>query len=194
MADDAPDELDDVLAADSETPKSADKAKTKKKKAAADPNAPHLVLRLLLGAAGLMLVVGFFLPWIRLDAVNPQQAAQASGDTVAFVSGLEIAVGGDTLITTATGATPWAVLFLIPLFGAALAAVGFLGNRWSGVIGAVLGLVIVLYGLVTVVMLFFRTTSYGLWVVLGGAFLAVAGGTIAWARRRSAPPSKPAKS
>lgn len=186
MADEALDELEDMAGGASsadDTPDPPDKGAKK----SADPNAPHIVLRLVLGVAGLMLVVGFFLPWIRLDAVNPQQAAQAGGDTVAFVSGLEIAVGGDTLITTAAGATPWAVLFLIPLFGAALAAVGFLGNRWSGVIGALLGLVIVLYGLVTVVMLFFRTTNYGLWVVLGGAFLAVAGGTIAWARRRSAP-------
>ena len=147
---------------------------------------PHIALRAVLAAAGIMLVVGFFTPWIRLDAVNPQQAAQRPSGVVAYVSGLELAVGGDTVVTTATGALPWGVLFLIPLFGAALAAVGFMGNRFSGVVGAGLGLLIVGYGLVTIVMLFFRTTSYGLWLVLGGSFLAVAGGMVAWARGRNA--------
>ena len=184
-------ELDD-LGIDAASLKSmGDTKKAKAKKKGAEPGAPPLILRIVLGLSGVMLVAGFFLPWIRLEAINPERSARlAQTEAPTFVSGLEIAVGGNTLITTVTAAAPWEVLFLIPLLGAALAAVGFLGNRWSGVIGAALGVLIVGYGLVTVILLFFSTTSYGLWIVLGGAFVAVAAGTLAWVRGRQ--PKSPA--
>ena len=68
----------------------------------------------------------------------------------------------------------------------ALTAVGFLGFRWSGIVAAILGLSLVGYGVVTVVLFFFQKTALGLWLILGGTFLAVAAGMFTFLRARQA--------
>lgn len=148
----------------------------------AKAGAPHLILRIALGAAGLLLLVGFFLPWVGIEY-------GATGDTPGEIqrdldySGFKLATSDDDFVRAAAGSdTQRNLLWLIPVFGLALTAVGFLGFRWSGPLGAVLGVLLVGYGAVTVIIIFFQNTRLGLWLILGGAFLAIAAGAFSTAR------------
>ncbi|MCA9607066.1 MAG: hypothetical protein KC619_15780 [Myxococcales bacterium] len=145
-------------------------------KAGPKPGAPHIVLRIVLGAAGLLLLIGFFFPWLRL--VGPDDQAN-------LVTGLDVVMAGDPVVRALVGqdANRY-VLLAIPVFGIALTAVGFLGVRYSGHIAAVLGILIVGYGMVMVVIFFFQKTGFGLWMILGGAFIAILAGLITFVRQR----------
>ena len=149
--------------------------------------APQLLLRIALGAAGLLLLVGFFLPWV---GIQSRPRADTPGEVqreLMNYSGFELASSDDDFVRAAAGSdTQRNLLWLIPVFGLALTAVGFLGFRWSGPLGAILGVVLIGYGAVTVVIIFFQTTRLGLWMILGGAFLAVASGAFSWARAHRA--------
>lgn len=134
--------------------------------------APPLALRIALGAAGLLLVVGFFLPWLQLPS-----------DTH---SGLTLVFETDRDVREMVGETQRWVLLVIPVLGVGLTAVGFMGFRWAGPVAVGIGLLLLAYGVVTVVMLFFQHTAVGLWLVVGGAFLAVSAGMVGWLRARSA--------
>lgn len=142
------------------------------------PGAPHLALRIVLGTAGLLLVVGFFLPWVQIDRE--------------MRSGLELVVESDPDVRDMVDETQRWILLVIPALGAALTAVGFLGLRWSGAVGAGVGLLLMAYGMITVVLLFFQRTGLGLWLIVGATILAVATGlfAIVRARRATAPPPK----
>lgn len=169
MADD-----DEDLGTDGE-----DALATKKKPkpdAGPKPGTPHIVLRIVLGAAGLLLLIGFFFPWLRLE--GPDNQAN-------LVTGLDVVMAGDPVIRALVGQDAQRyVLLAIPLFGIALTAVGFLGVRFSGHIAAVLGILIVGYGMVMVVIFFFQKTGFGLWMILGGAFIAILAGLITFIRAR----------
>ena len=146
---------------------------TKKPAAGPKPGAPHMVLRVILGLAGLLLIVGFFLPWLKL------------ADEGGTVSGIDLVMANGEVARALVGdgAQRW-ILLLIPGFGAALSAVGFMGIRYSGQISAGLGVLIVGYGMVTLVIFFFQRTDYGLWLILGGSFIAVTAGAVTFARSR----------
>lgn len=148
----------------------------------AESGAPHMALRILLGTAGLLLVVGFFLPWLRIEL------PAAGGETVLLreISGMNLVTDGEPTIRALVGDTQRWLLLAIPVFGLALTAVGFLGFRWSGIVAAILGLSLVGYGVVTVVLFFFQKTALGLWLILGGTFLAVAAGMFTFLRARQA--------
>jgi hypothetical protein len=183
---------DDAL--DAET--SAEETEPKPASPDSKPGAPHLVLRIALGLAGLLLLVGFFLPWVKLHSAPSDDAPEQVQRELVNYNGLELASSDDDYIRAAVGNdTQRQLLWLIPLFGLALTAVGFLGFRWSGAVSAILGLLLVGYGVVTVVIIFFQSTAYGLWLILLGAFMAVTAGTFAWARahqaRKSAKAAKP---
>ena len=141
-----------------------------------------MALRILLGTAGLLLVVGFFLPWLRIEL------PAAGGETVLLreISGMNLVTDGEPTIRALVGDTQRWLLLAIPVFGLALTAVGFLGFRWSGIVAAILGLSLVGYGVVTVVLFFFQKTALGLWLILGGTFLAVAAGMFTFLRARQA--------
>lgn len=128
-----------------------------------------LLLRVFLGVAGILLVLGFFLPWVSI------------GD-VANIAGHEL-VFGDNLPSWQRVA-----LAFCPLLGALSVAVAILGFRWArwfalGVGGVVLG-----YGLFTVSYLLFKMLSVGLWLVLAGGLLALAAGFLLRPRRRASEP------
>lgn len=136
------------------------------------PGAPHLALRIMLGAAGLLLVIGFFLPWIQL----PDDSH----------SGLSLVFDTNRNVREMVGETQRWILLVIPVLGVGLTAVGFMGFRWAGPVAVSIGLLLLAYGVVTVVMLFFQHTAEGLWLIVGGAFLSLSGGMLAWLRARSA--------
>ncbi len=161
--------VEDAGAAETATPKAA-KAATP---TSAKPGAPHMVIRIVLGLAGLVLVVGFFLPWV-----------QFADDS--RISGLDLVVANDHRIQQTVGETLRWTLLAIPTLGVVLTAVGFLGFRWSGPVGAIVGLTLFGYGAVVVVVVFFQSTGLGLWLIVGGAFVALLSGVIAWTRARNA--------
>lgn len=143
-------------------------------KKAPQRDTPHVLVRLFLGSAGLLLIIGFFLPWMNFP-----------GDVHRTVSGWQLVTASDTAILAVIGADSqrW-LLLLIPGFGVALSGVAVSGIRHSGPIAAMLGILLVGYGIVMVIILFFQRTEPGLWLVLLGAFLAVATGVIAFVRSR----------
>ena len=99
---------------------------------------------------------------------------------------MNLVTDGEPTIRALVGDTQRWLLLAIPVFGLALTAVGFLGFRWSGIVAAILGLSLVGYGVVTVVLFFFQKTALGLWLILGGTFLAVAAGMFTFLRARQA--------
>jgi len=163
--------------ADDEEPNAEPGGEEKKAKGASERARPHLVLRLFLGLAGLLLVVGFFLPWFQLG----------DGD----IAGLQLVTSHDPMIVALVGqdAQRW-ILLLIPGFGVALIGVAVAGLRYSGPVAAILGVLIVGYGMVTVVIFFFQKTGLGLWLILLGAFLAVAAGALSFVRGRASRPAR----
>src|SRR5690606_11941207 len=138
----------------------------------AKAGAPHMALRIVLGTAGLLLVVGFFLPWVQIDRE--------------MRSGLELDVESDPDVRDMVDDTQRWILLVIPVLGAALTAIGFLGVRGSGAAGTVVGFLLMAYGLVTVVLLFFQRTGLGLWLIVGATILALGAGLFAMLRARNA--------
>jgi predicted ferric reductase len=166
MAEDAQDPEDDAAPdGEARAPKVSPEAGPK-------PGAPHMLLRIVLGTAGLLLVVGFFLPWIEWDRE-------------AF-SGLNLMLDADPGIRSAVGETRRWILLAIPVRGVALTAIGFMGFRWSAAVAAGIGLLLIGYGVVTVVALFFQTTALGLWLIVAAALIALGAGVIALVRGRIA--------
>jgi hypothetical protein len=171
MADD-----DDALALDEGSRASKTDLDVPKKKGAekSTPQTPaDWAIRIALGISGLLLLVGFFLPWLHLGDLRD-------------VSGLTLVISDQPIIRHMIPETQRYILLAIPVLGLALTAIGFLGFRWSGIVGAVVGILVIGYGVVTVVTIFFRTTAVGMWLMLGGSFLALGMGLFAVWRMRSA--------
>lgn len=176
MADDDDDDLE-------ERTSRPGKLKVEKGKEKAKPKggAPHIVFRILLGTAGLLLVIGFFLPWLRLEI----PAAVGVPAEIKMISGVELVWSEEPLVRAMAGdETQRYLLLFIPAFGLLMTAVGFLGFRWSGVVAAVMGLTLVGYGIVMFAIFFFQKTGLGLWLILGGAFLSVSAGVVSFLRSR----------
>lgn len=152
-------------------------AETDKPKTAADPQKdaatepekpkqkpPHIVMRALLGFAGLSLLVGFFLPWVRYPAVEATDTQAAVPEH--FQSGLD-------LLTTwpdIQGTAPIAVL-LVPILGALLSAASFMGFRYAGHTAMAVAVGMLGYGLYVLGSMFIQFTGYGLWTIAGGTFV-----------------------
>lgn len=118
-----------------------------------------LVLNVLMGCIGLTMIVAFFLPWY-------QEAAEL-GVEVATHNGFALALESDLV------GTPSALLFLVPVLGAALTAVSFLRLRFSPHIGIAIAVALLGYGLYVLLMMFVQHTAIGLWLVTGGTFVAL---------------------
>lgn len=138
----------------------------------------HIALRIALGAAGLCLLVGFFLPWMSLPTETP------AGPEVVEISGLSIIAMDSAATRLVMGDGQRPLVLAVPVFGLALTAIGFLGFRWAGPIALVCGVVVVGYGIARLIILFFQVTGVGLWLVVIGALTAIIAGAIAWGRLR----------
>lgn len=175
-----------------EAPKDASKDKPSTRGNFMDPDPPHMVMRALMGFAGLSLLVGFFLEWIRIPA---RPAAEEGGEPIAahMVSGLQL------LGEASVGGPPPATLLIIPIVGALLSAAAFMGFRWAAHVAIAVAGVLVLYGLWVVIRLFVENTGAGLWVTVGGTLVILLLGVISllWNRDRgpkpAAKPATPAK-
>jgi hypothetical protein len=129
----------------------------------------------------LCLLVGFAFPWLKFGA------AEYRGYELVFPP------ASDIIVLSAIGNARWILLF-VPVLGIALTAVGFLGFRWSGVVGLGISVLIIGYGVFAVVYLFFQVTGYGLWIVLAGALIGLIVGIANVMRSRRAKAEEPVES
>ena len=131
----------------------------------AKPSVAPIWLRILQGLSGVGLIVGFFLPWIKL------------GELVSL-SGFSLVLAGGEAVEQLS-APSRGLIFSIPLIGLALLATsikGFRGLAWAGM---ATGILIVLVGLYTLISAFLDSTGAGMWLVSGCALLSLGTGALA---------------
>lgn len=153
-----------------------------------DPSAEvPMVLRALLGFAGLALLVGFFFPWLHIP--NEHQ-----GQTV--LSGLALLQQDTEMLA---GTPPMAIL-VVPVLGTALAALAFMGFRYTAYVAIGVSVTLFAYAAYVFFQLFVQYTDVGLWITTGSAFLTLllGAGTLFWMRRvadraKARAEAKPAK-
>lgn len=121
-------------------------------------------------AAGLGLLIGFFLPWMRFGQV-------------AVLSGLSLMVSSGTGIDALAGPAR-GLLVIIPVSGAALIASALFAPRLSPVVSLLSGFAILAFGLFTLARLFLQTVGFGMWVVVLSALVATGMGIAALSRPR----------
>jgi len=122
--------------------------------------AVSLLLRGVLGVAGLGLIVGFFMPWLRLG----QMAA---------LSGFSMLVTGGEAVSALTGPHR-ALLFVVPLGGALLCVAAWRGGRLAAWLALIVGAFVVAAGVITPLLVFFDTTGRGMWIAALSALTALA--------------------
>lgn len=119
------------------------------------PATPPWLLRIGLGAAGLGLVAGFFLPWVRVGQL-------------VTINGLGLAVTGGDVADQMSGPHRGLIL-VVPVAGIALLVGAVRGSRglaWGGLLS---GFLIFAVGLYTLVLLFLESTGAGMWMVAASA-------------------------
>lgn len=134
----------------------------------ARPSPLQIGLRVLIGFAGLSLLVGFFLPWWNVPH------GTGEGATIEAMTGLSLATSGDL------AGSPSMLLFLIPALGIALSATAFMGFKWSGHVAVGVSVALIGYALYVLLQMFVQRTALGLWIVAGGTFVILLLGVIAW--------------
>ncbi len=132
------------------------------------PSSPaEMALRVVLGVLGLVMLVGFFLPWLSV-------AGPIEGAPLVAQSGLTLATSGDLV------GTPAPLLFLVPALGAVLSAASFMGFRFAPQVAVGIALTLLGYALYVLLQMFVHHTELGLWLVSGGTFLVLLLGMLAW--------------
>jgi hypothetical protein len=121
---------------------------------------PHIVMRALLGFAGLSLLVGFFLPWVRFPATTGEDAVPEH-----FQNGLDLLLAPDIQGTAS------AAILLVPVLGALLSAASFMGFRYAAQTAIAVAVGMLAYGLYVLGSMFVQFTGYGLWTVAVGTFV-----------------------
>lgn len=134
--------------------------------------AAHQGMRGVAFVAGLGLLLGFFLPWIRF------------GQAAAF-SGLSLMVSGGTVVDALAGPSR-GLLIIIPACGAALVASAILAPRWTPTTALISGGAILLFGFFTLARLFLNTVGIGMWIVVVAALVCAGIGVASIARGRGA--------
>ena len=128
------------------------------------------LLRGIVFLAGVGLLVGFFLPWLRLGEF-------------AAMSGLSLMVTSGTAVSQIAGPAR-GLLILIPACGAALVGCSLLGHRASVLAGLIAGVAVLGFGLFTLARVFLETMGSGMWIVAASALIAIGAGIAGIARTR----------
>jgi hypothetical protein len=119
--------------------------------------------------AGAGLLIGFFLPWVKLGAlvsVSGFGLVFAEGDVVSMISG-----------------SNRFLLFAIPLLAVTLMVLGVLGQKAASWVGATGGVAVLGYAVYTVLSLFLASTGIGMWLVAASTLVALSLGFIDLGRR-----------
>lgn len=118
--------------------------------------------RAIVLVAGLGLLVGFFLPWMRFGQF-------------AALSGLSLMVSSGSAVDALAGPSR-GLLVIIPVCGAALVASAIFAPRVAALVSLISGIVILAFGLFTLARLFFETVGPGMWIVVVSALASAAVG------------------
>lgn len=129
-------------------------------------------LRVVVFVAGLGLLVGFFLPWLRFGEF-------------AAVSGLSLMVSSGQAVDAVAGPSR-GLLILIPACGAGLIAASAFGPRMAVVAALAAGIAVLGLGLFTLARVFLETMGAGMWIVAASALIAAGAGVAGLLRSRSA--------
>lgn len=116
--------------------------------------------------ASLVLLVGFFVPWIRLP----------DGDSEQLVSGASMGV------VAAQYGGGYYVVYLLPLLAIAMGVAAVKKPNWASILAIFVGISLLVWGLFEIARFLFLQTSWGLWVTVAGAMLAAFGGALTWRR------------
>lgn len=134
--------------------------------------ASALALRVVFAICGMGLLVGFFLPWFSVGELMS-------------VSGLGLVFSDGQMVHMLSGSHRF-LLFAIPALAVALVVGAVFGNRvvsWAAVGG---GLLILGYGVYTLLRLFLSSTGPGMWLVIFSSVAALSLGLVDIGRRSSA--------
>lgn len=123
--------------------------------------------RVLLLLAGVGLLIGFFLPWVNLEAVQ--------------VSGFNLLVTSGRAVDALAGPNS-EFLVMIPLMAIALIASALFRPRLAVWVGFATGITIIFYGLYTLMRTFLGTTGSGVWITVGASLLALLVGVVGFSR------------
>lgn len=123
-----------------------------------------MVLRVVLALSGLVMFVGFFLPWMQLGELME-------------ASGFQLILGSGEMADRFFGPQRW-VLLTVPVLGTLLVIVAVIGHRIVAWIAVLAGLTVLGFGLLRLLTFFFETTGMGVWLIVSAAFIALAGGLL----------------
>lgn len=121
-----------------------------------------LVRRGIIGAAGLALIVAFFLPWLTLN------------EELARYSGLDILLKGGP------AGSGRVLIAMVPVVGLAMMGGAWVSRKVAMGVGLVAGLLVLAASFWQTLMLLTDTIGTGLWVVAIAALVAIAAG-MPWA-------------
>lgn len=113
--------------------------------------------RLFIGIAGGLLAAGFFLPWVDVGG-----------------SGFRLSATGLDMIRAGDFSFVYVMVLLVPVLGAAMTLGAATNWRHTRLLSAGTGLGLAAYASYKIVQAFFATTGWGLWLVIVGAFFALA--------------------
>jgi hypothetical protein len=137
------------------------------------PNRPAaLAMRVVFAVCGMGLLVGFFLPWFTVGELMS-------------VSGLGLVFSDGQMVHMLSGANRF-LLFAIPALAVVLVVGAVFGNRVVSFAAVGGGLLILGYGIYTLVRLFLSSTGPGMWLVIFSSVVALAIGLVDVGRRSSA--------
>jgi hypothetical protein len=122
------------------------------------------VERVLFGACGVALLLGFFMPWFKIGALLT-------------VSGLSLLLSSGEMVGMLSGSNRF-MLVIVPLLGLALLGGTVLGSRATRFIAVAGSALFILGGMFVTLRLFLSTTGTGMWLVLLATLLALCVGLI----------------
>ncbi len=128
----------------------------------------RLVERGLFAACGAALLIGFFLPWVKIGALLT-------------VSGLSLLVSSGEMVGMLSGSNRF-LLIAVPLLGILLLGGSILGKRITRALAVVGAGLFLLGGFLITIRLFVSSTGLGMWLVLFSAILALSVGMLSLGR------------
>jgi hypothetical protein len=136
-----------------------------------DRSTGAMASRGLLAMAGMGLLIGFFMPWIRFGnmvVLSGFSLWASSGEAVEVISGPRRAL-----------------LFMVPLSAIALMVCAYVGHKLSIWVALIASTILLGYGAFTIIRLFVESTGLGMWMVVGSAMLTFAVALIGLGSSRS---------
>ena len=137
----------------------------------------RMVERVLFGACGTLLLIGFFMPWF-------------IAGTAISMSGLSLVFASGDVVGMLAGANRF-LLVAVPVLGVLLLGGSILGvrfTRWLAVGGSG---AILLFGFIILIRLFISSTGLGMWLVILSAMLGLSIGLVGLGRIRASEASEP---